>query len=80
MTKTVILTSIVTLIFFIAGIIWLLSEPRNISGEIVTSNLIESEEALDTKFPPYAPSASLIQKKAPLIMWSLIEEGNIPDS
>ena len=79
MTKTVIFTSILTLIFFTAGIIWLLSEPRNISEEIVTSNLIESEQALDTKSPPFAPSASLIQKKAPLVMWSLIEEGNIPE-
>ena len=79
MTKTVISTFVLTLIFFTAGFIWLLSGPRKVSEEIVTSNLIDSEQVLDTAIPPYAPSASLIQKKAPLVMWSLIEESNIPD-
>ena len=79
MTKTVIFTSILTLILFTTVIIWLLSGPRNISEEIGTSNSIENEQVLDTKFTPYAPSSSLTKKGNPLVMWSLIEESNIPE-
>ena len=79
MTKTVIFTSILTLILFATVIIWLLSGPRNISEEIGTSNSIENEQVLDTKFTPYAPSSSLTKKGNPLVMWSLIEESNIPE-
>ena len=79
MTKTVIFTSILTLILFTTVIIWLLSGPRNISKEIGTSNSIENEQVLDTKFTPYVPSSSLTKKGNPLVMWSLIEESNIPE-
>ena len=79
MTKTVISTFFFTLLCVTAGFTWLLSGPRNGSEKIVTPSLLDSEQVLDTKSLLYSPSSPLIQKRAPLVMWSLIEESNIPE-
>ena len=79
MAKSVIVTFIFTFTLLFAGFIWLSRGPQDVPGKIAASTLAESQQILDTKQPHFSASSSPIRKSAPLVMWSLIEESNIPE-
>ena len=79
MAKSVIVTCTFTLILLFAGFIWLSRGPQDVPGKITASTLADSQQILDTKQPRYSASPSPIKKSTPLVMWSLIEESNIPE-
>ena len=78
MAKSVIVTFIFTFTLLFAGFIWLSREPQDVPGRIAASTLADSQQVLDTKQPHHSAS-SPIRKSVPLVMWSLIEESNIPE-
>ena len=79
MAKSVIVTFIFTLILLFAGFIWLSKGPQYAPGKKTASTLADSQQILDTKQPYHSASSSPIKKGAPLVMWSLIEESNVPE-